>query len=350
MIPVLLLPFISLFHAVCFFLDGIFFPKLHSTNISKPIFIVGHGRSGTTLIHRLMTEDGEQFSAFRFYEMLLPSLLEKKFIRGLALLDSKFLGGWIDKRIKRWEEENLFADMQDIHKTTLTSFEEDEQILIFSLAAGFWVAFFPFMQELDFYYMDKLPEKKRRRVMKFYRQCVKRQLYLNGSNKIHLSKNPTFSGRIESIIETFPDCRMVIMMRNPCETIPSLLKLLETSWTLIGWSREIMESSLAEMIEISFHTYRYPQEVLARHPEIPQVIVDYRELVEHPVNTIATVYDKLQLELSDDFRSVLEAREQRTREHETTHSYSLEEFGLEKDLILNRLGDMFDENQWPKEA
>ncbi len=54
---------------------------------------------------------------------------------------------------------------------------------------------------LDFYYVDERPKRERNRLLGFYEECVKRQLYLNGPEKIHLSKNPTFSGRVESSIE-----------------------------------------------------------------------------------------------------------------------------------------------------
>jgi len=66
--------------------------------------------------------------------------------------------------------------------------------------------------------------------MNFYKECVRRQLYMNGGERIHLSKNPTFCGRVESLLEVFPDARFVVLYRNPQETIPSLLKLMKFSW------------------------------------------------------------------------------------------------------------------------
>ena len=51
-------PLVALFHAVCFFLDGIFFPGLRKVEVRSPVFIVGHARSGTTLLHRLMNHMG----------------------------------------------------------------------------------------------------------------------------------------------------------------------------------------------------------------------------------------------------------------------------------------------------
>ena len=45
----------------------------------------------------------------------------------------------------------------------------------------------PFMGELDFYYVDEWPQRKRRRAMDFYKECVRRQIVANGGGT-HLSK------------------------------------------------------------------------------------------------------------------------------------------------------------------
>ena len=104
-----------------------------------------------------------------------------------------------------------------MHKTGFFVPEEDDAFLTWSLCSGFWILMFPFMGELDFYHVDQWPERKRRRAMGFYKECVRRQIALNGGGT-HLSKNPTFCGRVETLIETFPDARLlcpcVIRMRR----------------------------------------------------------------------------------------------------------------------------------------
>jgi hypothetical protein len=318
-ILLVLVPVVATFHAICFFLDNILFPGLRQVEVRTPVFIVGHARSGTTLMHRLMSKDGQRFSFFLLYELFLPSLLQKKAIRFLAACDRRFLGARIEKNIQAWEERK-FAATQDMHATGLTAPEEDDFIHTFSCASGFWIVLLPYMGLLDFYYVDQRPPQSRRRLMNFYKECVKRQLYLNGADKIHLSKNPTFSGRVESLIETFPDARIVVLMRNPYETIPSLLKLMQRSWQLRGWDGAQMNRSLRALADQSFHTYKYPLEVLARHPNTKQAIVDYRELVAQPKRTVEAVYAQLGFPMSSEFSQVLTAEEQRAKSHETTHT------------------------------
>jgi hypothetical protein len=242
-----------------------------------------------------------------------------------------------------------------MHHQSFTEPEEDDGILGSSCASGTWIVRLPYLGELDFYHVDRRPERQRRRLMRFYAECVRRQLYLNGPGiKIHLSKNPVFVGRLESLIETFPDARIVVPFRNPEETIPSLLKLMQMAWRLRNWSDAEMQRSLRVLAEQSFHTYRYPLEVLARHPETPHSIVDYNELIAEPERVIERVYAELGFPVTPSYEQVLLAEQQKAKQHETSHRYSLEEFGLRSDELRTGLAELFERFHWnpdePREA
>lgn len=338
-------PVVSSFHAVCFFLDPILFPSLRRTEVKTPVFILGHARSGTTLLHRLMSKDRERFSSFLLWELSFPSLLQKKLIRWGAAFDRQRLGGFLGRRVRAWDERK-FGSTRHIHSMSLTEPEEDDGVLTYSCASGTWIVRLPYMGELDFYHVDRRPDRDRRRLMAFYKECVRRQLCLNGRNKVHLSKNPTFAGRVESLIETFPDARVVVPFRNPYETIPSLLKLMKVAWTMRKWTDAEMQQSLQLLAEQSFHTYNYPLEVLARHPETPHAIVDYEELVADPKQTVGKIYADLGVPLTPEYESVLDAEQGRARKHRTSHTYDLEEFGLSAVEIREALGDLFERFHW----
>ena len=77
-------PTIAAIHALCFALDPILFPSLRRTQVTAPTFCIGHARSGTTYLHRLMAAD-PQFSYPVMYELFFPSLLEKRLLRLLFL-------------------------------------------------------------------------------------------------------------------------------------------------------------------------------------------------------------------------------------------------------------------------
>ena len=333
-------PMIAAIHAICFALDPVLFPSLRRTQVREPTFCVGHARSGTTYLHRLMAKD-PQFSYVLMYEMFFPSLLEKRLLRLLFRIDD-VSGKRLRHRLDAIEQ-RPFAETNDMHKTGFFAPEEDDFLLTWSLGSGFWIVLFPYMGELDFYHVDRWSERKRRRVMTFYRECVRRQLALNGGG-IHLSKNPTFCGRVEALIETFPDARFVVPVRNPYETIPSLLKMLQTEWNLRGRDDQLIKTSLRVLADQSFDAYEHPLEVLARHPEIRSCVVDYRDLVSQPAITMRHVYDELGLELGP--AAVDAINSAHGQAHESTHRYSLEEFGLDPDEIHTQLAPLFERFHW----
>ena len=341
-------PLVASFHAVCFFLDGILFPGLHRVELKTPVFLVGHARSGTTLLHRLMSRDAERFSSFLLYELFFPSLLQKRVIRALAAFDRRRLGGFFERRVQAWEKKR-YAATQDIHAMGLTKPEEDDFLFYWSCASGTWMLKLPAMGEIDFYHLDRAPERKRRRLQRFYADCIRRQLYLNGPDRIHLCKAPHFAGRVASLIESFPGAAIVVTMRDPNETIPSLLKLMKVGYSLRGWDEPRMARSLGVLAHQAFHTYKHPLEVLGKHPETKHAIVDYRELVAEPKRAVASVYEALGLPLTPAFAAVLDQEQARAKKHESGHRYSLAEFGLDESAIEQELAELFERYRWGQE-
>jgi hypothetical protein len=341
-------PVVASFHAVCFFLDGLLFPRLHRIRVEAPVFLVGHARSGTTLLHRLMSRDAERFSSFMLYEMYFPSLLQKKTIRALAAFDRRFLGGTFERRVQAFEQRRYGAT-QDIHAMSLSEPEEDDFLFYWSCASGTWMLKVPAMGEIDFYHLDRAPERKRRRVNRFYADCIRRQLYLNGPDRTHLCKAPHFAGRVASFIESFPGARVVVTMRSPHETIPSLLKLMKVGYELRGWDAPRMAHSLRVLAEQSFHTYEHPLEVLAKHPETQHAIVDYRKLLAEPKRAVDEVYEALGIPMTPVFAATLDEAQRRARRHKSGHRYSLDEFGLDKDVIEVELAELFERYRWNEE-
>jgi hypothetical protein len=346
---ILVVPIVSSFHALCFLLDGVLFPRLRRVEVRAPVFVVGHARSGTTLLHRLMSLDRGRFCSFRLYELYFPSLLQKKLIRAVASFDERRLGGALERRVRAWEERR-YGSIRKVHEMGLTEPEEDDLVFYYSCATGFWITKMPYMGDLDFYYVDRWPARRRRRLLRFYRDCIRRQLYLDGEAKVYLSKSPIFAGRVESLIEAFPDSRFVVPLRNPYETIPSLLKLMRMGWRRLDWDEERQRRCLAILADQSFETYRHPLEVLERHPSVPRAIVDYRDAVEDPAGTIEAVYGELGIPITQAYRDSLREQGGRAKRHVSGHAYSLEEFGLQANEIHERLGDLFERYGWEAEA
>ncbi|MEH6570393.1 MAG: sulfotransferase [Halioglobus sp.] len=341
-----LVPGLYLIHSLFFFADKILFPGLWFQKIEKPIFIVGHARSGTTLISRLLAYDSDRFNYFLYWEMFFPSLIEKKIIRGLGVLDRLLLGSFFFNKLKAWDDKT-FGPYRHIHNMGLWVPEEDDFVMNVTFFAGYWQLPAPLMDTNDVFYLDKKPAAQRRRVMKTFKECVRRQLYLNGGNKTHLSKNPVYCGRVGSILEAFPDARIVVNMRDPLECVPSNLKLMEGNYRGKGWDSTDYTESLKVLEKMSYDCFHIPKQVLAQHPDTPSMVVDYRELVAQPKQTIETLYQILNLPMSDSYAAALAQRDGKARTHSTKHSYSADEFGMDIDKMRSELAEFYEEYQWP---
>jgi hypothetical protein len=336
-------------HSVFFFLDKLVFPGLWSQKIEKPIFIVGHARSGTTLIHRLLAADADRFSYFLYWEMFFPSLIEKKLIRALGVLDRRLLGDFFLSKLEAWDEKT-FGAFRHMHEMGLWVPEEDDFVMSTTFCSAYWHLPAPLMDINDVFYLDQKPARFRARVMRSYRECVRRQLYLNGGDKTHLSKNPVYCGRVATLLEAFPDARIVVNVRNPIECVPSNHKLMEANFRGRGWKQEDFAASLDVLEAMAYDCFHNPRQVLAAHPGTPQLAVDYRELIAHPRATIEKLYQTFGLPISTAYAETLAAQDAKSRQHKSRHSYSAEEFGIDTDRMRRELEEFYREYGWDEPA
>ena len=336
-----LLSFWALVNAVCLQLDRILFPGYRKLRIRNPVFIVGNARSGTTLFHRLLCGDEERFVYFRTWEVLFPSLLQKRMIRALAAGYSRIFPDSF-QRLAAWERRQL-QSLKAMHPIGIDKPEEDEFLLLIPFASATLAVFFPYVDRLqELVHFDGRPARVRQRIMRFYRECVARQLYLHGGDRTLVSKNPSFVTKLQSLAQEFPDAKFVYLIRNPFETIPSLLKLMRTIWQGLGLDSDHIESSTRQLAEGCMRDYRYAIEVLSKLPEDRYAIVEYTDLVADPRAAVEQVYDRLKLSISADFKGRLVAERSRQRRYQSENVYSLEEFGISQAEVSQGLAGILE--------
>ena len=135
-------------------------------------------------------------------------------------------------------------------------------------------------------------------------------------------------------------------MRDPRESIPSLLKMLKQTWHSLGWGEERIDASIEKLVEQSLHTYRHPRAVLSRSHDTRWCEVDYRELTADPQTAVEKIYASLDLEMSASLRQALAEAGARRGKHKTAHTYDLEEFGLDSETIEAALPELFADYGW----
>jgi hypothetical protein len=335
----LILPLLSLWalaNAACLALDRLFFPGCDRAPIRNPVFIIGNARSGTTLFHRLLAGDEGRFIYFRTWEILFPSLLQKKLLRGLFGVHRRLFPE-SHARLVSWEDHQL-TSLKQQHPIGINKAEEDEFLFLMPFASAVLTLLFPYLEELsELVTFDWRPAPVRRRIMRFYRECVSRQLQFHGGERALLSKNPSFVMKIHSLAEEFPDAKFVYLIRNPFETIPSLLKLISTIWQGLGLDSDHVERSTRELASGCLRDYEYAIETLSQLPDHRYAIVEYTDLVADPKATVEKVYDRLELSLSPAFEERLAAERTRQKRYQSENVYSLAAFGVSEAEIFEKI-------------
>lgn len=191
-------------------LDGVLFPAWRDSVIDKPVFIVGHPRSGTTMLHRCLTQTDE-FVVFQFWHILFPALTARRLV-----------GPVVRARVKAGKD--VLVPKEVGHEFALGEVDEEELLFVFQALTQFYpvlsgLAF----DEEDFdeiVYSDDLPESIRRASMAWLDGCLRRQVLFTGRMRVVAKMNYS-AMRIRTLLEQYPDARIVYLVRSPLDTIPS---------------------------------------------------------------------------------------------------------------------------------
>lgn len=123
-------------------------------------------------------------------------------------------------------------------------------------------------------------------------------------------------------------------------------RMMEGNYKGRGWAEKDYAQSMKILEEMSYDCYTMPKQALEKNPQVPQLAVDYRELVTQPKATIEKVYSALGLVLSDEYKAVLAEKDSQVRQHKTKHSYSAEEFGIDTARMRQELEEFYAKYQW----
>jgi hypothetical protein len=308
--------------------------------IEKPLFIIGNLRSGSTFLHRLLSRDTEAFTSLTTWDIYLtPSVTQKKITKFFANLDNK-LGGHVHRLLHAFDERTL--GRLKIHRISFFQPEEDENILL-HIWDSFWVTFlFPFMDEMPNYqhFDEALSPERKRRIMKFYKSMLQRHMYVTG-RKYFVAKNPAFSPKIATLLEFFPDARIIYLARNPLDMLPSTV-----SW--INYARrqftDPKEKYLYqdEIVDLTQHWYRYPLQYLDGHPSPRHLILNYDDLIQRPEQVIRSFYEQFGYPDKPGLDRIVDEAVKETLTFRSDHFYSYEEMGFTHKQILDTYADIFE--------
>jgi omega-hydroxy-beta-dihydromenaquinone-9 sulfotransferase len=272
----------------------------------EPIFIIGHWRAGTTLLHELMVLD-ERHTSPTTYECLVPNHF---------LLSEDFARRWLKFLLPRHRPMDNMLTGWDRPQ------EEEFALANLGLPSPYLTVAFPnngprFENYLTLEGLSPAElERWKFLLLRFLKQITYRR------PKRIVLKNPPHTCRVKTLLEMFPGARFVHIVRDPYVLYPSTVNLWKTLYRKHG----LQQPSYVGLDEYVFRTF---ERMYAKFEAERELIASdrfcelrYEELVRDPVGAIRGIYEKLGL---GEFDSVLPAVEAYVAEMEgyQTNRYEL---------------------------
>jgi omega-hydroxy-beta-dihydromenaquinone-9 sulfotransferase len=272
---------VSIGHTLLRYLqDAWYGSRLERTPVRHdPLFIVGHWRTGTTLLHELLILD-ERHNYPNTYQCLEPNhflLSEKYFTRWFAwMLPSRRP---MDNMAAGWDRPQ----------------EDEFALCMMGQPSPYLTIAFPNHppQDQEALDLDGLPPRARRAWKRAFLRFI-RHLTFKSPRRLVL-KSPTHSFRIKTLLELFPDARFVHIVRDPYVVFPSTVNL----WKSLYQTQGLQRPTFAGLEEHVFRTFTH---LYARLEEGRRLLgpgrfheLRYEDLVADPVGQMRLLYERLDL-------------------------------------------------------
>jgi len=337
-------PFLVFFNYFLFLLDNVFYKDYQKINLVKPVFITGHPRSGTTFLHRLLSQT-EEFTCFEFWNTVFSSLVARKILSP------------IDRIIKNRSQDAVFVK-ESGHFISWNSIEEEEFLLLgcynSPMASLFTGLAFGKEDFWDLFYFDEQPKILNNEIMKYFTGCLKRQVYYLGRKQI-LAKMPYAMLRFQSFIKAFPDAKFVYLIRSPLDVVPSYLSLiraiLDDLWGLGNIPPSLLELIYKRIYDQSIRYYQWVDELEDKGILNPNqfMTLPYNLLKTDLTKALSLFSEFTEIRFSDKLKNEILKLSKKQKTYQREHqNMALEDFGFSRDSVLQDFDFVFDKYGFDK--
>lgn len=291
-------------------------PEIAAIPITRPIFVLGLPRTGSTFLQQLLTLDPE-CRWLRPWELQTP------------YPEKDHWGGSRDRRRRAHEKAVVRArkrgELEVIHSAgspaecwqlLWTSFTSHTAFLFFGLGESYqrWQATSPLSAEKEAY--------------RFYRLQLQHLMWIQPA-EYWVLKAPEHSVHLAALVDTFPDAVLVQLHREPQELVPSMCSLASHCQSSTVWACE--DRKLGADVVRTMNQWKQIN-AIERGQLPPGRIIDlnYRDLVARPLAALARIYEAAGISFDEAHRDYVNrwVEDNRTSRREQ-HQYSLEQFGLD---------------------
>lgn len=306
-------------------LDNVIWISLRRKKLKNPIVIVGNPRSGTTFLHRYLVNE-KIGAGTELWQLLYPSLILQKLIRPfLPILE----------KISPARHHSTAA-----HKTSLRSVETDDVSILFHYLDGFFLYGFilSWADEDVFNWFDPQQRDMSNRDFNWLKSIWKRTLNSTKQDRI-IGKLFSVSANMPKFQIKFPEAKILYMVRDPLDVIPSGLSLvtgvLDKRFGFWSLPDEIRNRYIKRL-------YNALVELLERfHDDWIHNKIDRKNVKIIHFDRMMSDFDKLMPELlkfidhepSEELISSIQQTAEDQRNFVSKHKYDLKKFGLTEKQI-----------------
>ncbi|MBN2343116.1 MAG: sulfotransferase [Deltaproteobacteria bacterium] len=302
-------------------------PEINDVKITPPILITGLQRTGTTLLHRLLTLDPDH-RALLSYEALNPAPLhanpqvDKKKKQKLAHTAQKALS-------------YIAPDFFAIHPVEAAAPEEDVLLLDYALIST--VA----ESTLRVPSYARWVERADNRPAYEYLKLLLKVLSWRTPTRTWILKSPHHLEFLADFAAVFPEATVVMTHRDPTATLPSFCSMM-------AHGRGIF-SDVVDPVEIGDHWLRKTARMLKKsqqyrteHPSARIVDIYYDDFIAHPIDQIQRIYRASEKPFIEESAELVRTGLQQNRQHKYgVHKYDLTSFGLTEEKIRAAYGELY---------
>lgn len=304
-------------------------PGVLDERIERPLFILGMPRTGTTVVSYLLAEDADRRSLLKWEATnpvppattatlrTDPRCLEMK-EQDAAVLDYMKSAGM---DIPHWEEADGPTECMFLH-------EQDFKGLL-------WDAWTP----TDRYAAWLMDEADMTSTYEYERRVL--QVLQSAAPGTWSLKMPSHALHLDTLLEVFPDARLVWAHRDPFKATASLCNLQMTPARLLVDEADLDRTAIGQNCrrQMREHVIR-PLAVRDRIGDDRFFHLHYADLMRDPFGQMASLYEWA----GDQLTAETEARMRRWLTDNPQHkhgvsSYSLEEYGLTVDELRPAFAD-----------
>ncbi len=297
-----------------------------------PIFIIGHWRSGTTMLQNLISRD-PQFGWFDpvttmgFNHCIMFSGLAKWLMNHFHLLDTARPMDNLDYTLDLPMEET-FAQAT-FSNITIT------HMLIFPGGPSGDMA----KTYLDRAFVDERPEKEQKAFERSYRYTLKKANYVKKGKQL-LLKSPENTCKVGLLKKMYPNAKFINIYRDPYATIVSTINMFKKMIDKLALNESVSDEMIEDYAVILFErVYRKLFDELYQMDEKDYIEIRYEDLCTDQLGYTKDIYDYFGIEGFEEAKPYFEAY------LETQKDYKKNNFRIKpqlRDKINQKMGFYFE--------